>query len=120
MILERLHYIPMGWWRWAKVRMTLFGYRLSGGFKKRIGLHHHFQTVSTLQESLGLKPKIRASFRPEELERARLSCPVDAISGQGKHWKIDLLRCHSCHLCIKLAPQSLELESNTQDVVHHF
>ncbi len=117
MILERLHYVPMGWWRWAKVRMSLFTYRLSGGFKKKIGLNHHFQLVNPMQETLNLKPKLRAHFKQEELELARIACPVEAISGQGKHWKIDPLRCHSCHLCIKLAPQSLELEENIQEPI---
>lgn len=120
MILERLHYVPMGWWKWAKVRMTLFAYRLSGGFRRRIGLNQHFQVASSLQESLRLKPKIKTHFRPEELELARQACPVDAISGQAKLWKVDLLRCHSCHLCIKLAPQSLELDTPPEDVIRRF
>jgi len=51
MILERLHYIPMGWWRWAKVRMTLFGYRLSGGFKKR---NRSSSSFSNSQHSSGI------------------------------------------------------------------
>jgi ferredoxin len=120
MILERLHYVPIGWWKWAKVRMRLFGYRLSGGFNKRIGLHPHFEMVNSLQESLSFKPKIRSSFISEELELARLACPVDAISGQGNNWKIDLLRCHCCQLCIKLAPHSLELEKDAAEAINLF
>lgn len=120
MILERLHYVPMGWWRWAKVRMTLFGYRLSGGFRRRIGLNHHFQTANSLASTLALKPKLKAQFRPEELELARLACPVEAIRGQAKQWIVDPLRCHSCHLCIKIAPHSLELEDTAHEAIRHF
>jgi ferredoxin len=120
MILERLYYVPMGWWRWAKVRMTLCAYRLSGGFRRRIGLNQHFQVASSQQELLRLKPKLKAQFQAEELELARQACPVDAIRGQAKIWKVDLLRCHSCHLCIKLAPESLELVTPQEDMIRRF
>jgi len=111
MILERMHYIPIGWWRWSKVRLIIFVYRLSGGLRKRIGLNQHFQMINPEHDQVRFKPVLLRSHSVEEMKIAHKICPVDAITFSDKHWKIDTYRCNSCHLCIKVAPNSLTLQS---------
>lgn len=109
MILDRMHYVSMGWWRWSKVRFIIFTYRLTGGLRKRIGLNQQFQLINPYYEQVRYKPVLLSSIDTIEMQAAQNMCPVDAISGKDKHWEIDSLRCNSCHLCIKVAPKSLQL-----------
>lgn len=109
MILDRMHYVSMGWWRWSKVRLMIFVYRLSGGERKAIGLNQQFQLMNLFFEQARHKPILLSPFNTLEMEAAQKICPVDAISEKDKKWKVDTLRCNSCHLCIKVAPKSLQL-----------
>ena len=111
MILDRMHYVPIGWWRWSKVRFIIFSYRLRGGLKKHLGLNQHFQLMNPLYSEVRFKPTLLSSFKVDELEMAKKICPVNAINGNGKQWKVDIVRCNSCHLCFKVAPHSLKLVS---------